>query len=131
MTNYGKYGAAVKTVQMAAEQAAGGYHMSAGDLRTLRLAVDDLQQILDGHRDARGAALRYEDGGYSPAVLLKEGADYIALVYTPQAGEFTKEGAIERAEDAIDATSYTADSWTHYTNSAGGLDYFKREGFSF
>lgn len=133
MKNYGNYSAAIKSLQMAAEQAAGGYHMSADDLHSVRLAMRDFQGLLDQHDDVQAAALRLDngsgEGGYSPAVLLKSGADYVALVYLPQSGSFTERGAIERATDAIDSKGYLSEDWINYTNAAGAMEYLQREGF--
>jgi hypothetical protein len=130
MTNYGKYAAAVKTVQMASEQEAGGYYMSANDLHSLRLAMRDIQQILDNHKDIQAGTLKNEQGGFSPVVLLQDyGRNYLAYVYQPQAGEFTERGAIERATDAIDSKSFLSDDWTAYTNAGATMEWLEREGF--
>lgn len=45
MTDYKKYNSTVKTVQIACEQSADGYHLSEGDLRALKYAIDDLVSI--------------------------------------------------------------------------------------
>ncbi len=47
MEKYKQYAATVKTVQLVAGQAAGGYHLSKHDLDALREAIKDLQSILD------------------------------------------------------------------------------------
>lgn len=47
MEKYKQYAATVKTVQLVAEQCAGGYHLSEHDLDALREAIKDLQSILD------------------------------------------------------------------------------------
>ena len=130
MTDYGRYNATVKTVQEAATQANGGYHFSASDIRALRYAMRDLQGILDKHDDPREAALKLSSGGYAPAVLLKDGSGYVAFVYNPQAGEFTEQGAQERASDAIDNKGYLSDDWTNNTNAPAPVDSYEREGFS-
>lgn len=134
MEKYGNYSAAVKSLQTAAEQAAGGYHLSADDLHNVRLAMRDFQGLLDQHDDVQAAALKLdngsEEGDYGPAVLLKDGGGYVAIVYRPQAGAFTERGAIERASDAIDSRGYLSEDWTNYTNAGAGLEYLQREGFT-
>ena len=134
MKNYGQYSAAIKSLQMAAGQAAGGYHMSADDLHSVRLALRDFRGLLDSYDDAQAAALRLDGGsgagGYSPAVLLKDSGGYVALVYRPQAGAFTERGAIERATDALDSRSYLSEDWTAYTNAGASLDWYQGEGFT-
>lgn len=129
MKNYGKYSAAIKSLQTAAEQATGGYHLSADDLHNVRLAMRDIQGLLDEYDDVQAAALKFDEGSYSPAVLLKDRSGYAALVHRPQAGAFTKRGAIERATDAIDSKGYLSDDWTCYTNAAADMEYLQREGF--
>jgi len=42
MTDYKQYNSTVKSVTVACEQSAGGYHLEEGDLRALKYAIDDL-----------------------------------------------------------------------------------------
>jgi len=129
MKDYGRYNSTVKTVQDLTLQAKGDYHFTYGDIETLRYAIRDLQGILDAKHDPIVCALKYDDGGYSPAVLIKDGADWRAFVYDNQPGSFTKQGALERARDTYQ--NWTGDNWTQYTNAPANVDYFKREGFAF
>lgn len=78
------------------------------------------------------SALKMANGGYAVAVLVKDyGSNYFAWVYEPQRGEFTKAGALQRAQDIINAGTkgYLNDNWTAYTNAPGILDWFKQEEF--
>lgn len=47
MSKYGQYSAAVKTVQLVAEQAANGWHLSEHDLEALKNAIADMQSLYD------------------------------------------------------------------------------------
>lgn len=124
---YGRYNSTVKTVLDMVEQANGGYHIAASDARALRYAIADLQAIVDKYPIE--AALKGGEG-YSPAVLVKDGADYMAYIYTPQVGAFTKHGSLERAGDAIDSRDYLNNSWTAYTNGPATLEWLQGEGFT-
>lgn len=43
--DYKQYSSTVKSVQVACEQSAHGYHVSEGDLRALKYAIEDLVSL--------------------------------------------------------------------------------------
>lgn len=45
MKDYKQYNSTIKSVKIACEQAANGYHLSEGDLRALGEAISDLESI--------------------------------------------------------------------------------------
>ena len=78
------------------------------------------------------SALEMANGGYAVAVLARDyGANYFAWVFEPQRGEFTKSGALQRAQDTINAKTqgWLNDNWTAYTNAPGTLDWLKSQDF--
>lgn len=56
MTDYKQYNSTVKSVQIACEQASGGYHLSDGDLRALKEAIHDLTSLYNT-RNINGNAI--------------------------------------------------------------------------
>lgn len=49
MKDYKQYNSTVKSVQVACEQLANGYHVSEGDLRALKYAIEDLVSMYNTH----------------------------------------------------------------------------------
>lgn len=45
MKDYKQYNSTVKSVQIACEQSAGGYHLSEGDINALKYAIEDLVSL--------------------------------------------------------------------------------------
>ncbi len=128
--DYGRYNSTIKTVLQAAEAAHNGYHQSAADLRALRLAVRDLQGILDDKKDPQGVSLKNEDGTYSPAVLILDyGRNYMAYVRSGK-NRIHQIDAEDIATDAIDSSEWLGENWTAYTNGPSTLEWLEREGFS-
>lgn len=69
--------------------------------------------------------------GYSPAVIVDGFKGKVAFVYQPQGGAFTKAGALERATDAANDSTWINDQWVSYTNSDSTVEWLRGEGFEF
>lgn len=58
MKDYGRYNSTVKSVQLACEQASGGYHLSDGDLIALKCAIQDLVSLYNTRVQNDGLELK-------------------------------------------------------------------------
>lgn len=96
------------------------------------MASDTLDEIESAQPEEIASALQMANGGYAVAVLIRDyGENYFAYVYEPQRGEFTEAGALQRAQDTINAKTkgYLNDNWTSYTNGPSTLEWLEGEEF--